>query len=887
MRSSIFALLLVAWLAVSAAHPAVAQDAPRRARLLVTVLDQTGAVLPNAPVTVSRQDTPSGAVPRTGRTAGSGVAVFDDLDPARYLIQASFTGFQTVIVRDVRLRAGDSRRTITLPLEKLDEAVTITRDKQSVSLDSRGSAFSTILTREQIEMLPDDPDEMEQALKAMAPPGASIRVDGFTGGRLPPKSQIRSIRLPRLDSFAAQNHGGMSGALFIDIMTMPGAGPTRGTIDTNFLDDALNARNAMTPQKGDEQLQQYTFSLSGTITPNKTAYTLLFGGATQYLSSNIYAALPDGSTTAGAVRQPMDRVSFNGRIDHSITKDHAIRASVDYSASDSKNLGIGDFNLPERGYRSTSRSGMLRLSENGPLGRRFFWESRLQLRWVNTEQTSDTEARTIRVNDAFTNGGAQVRGGRTDTTFELASDLDYVRGNHSWRTGLLLEGGWYRSDDTSNYLGTFTFASLADFAAGTPSAYTQRIGNPNVRFDNVQAGVYVQDDWRAARSLLVSAGVRYGLQTLVSDSLNVSPRLSAAWSPRRNGSLTVRGNYGYFYDWVSGDLYKQTLLVDGSHLRELNILDPSYPNPGLIGATPPTNRYLWGSGLALPSAQRASVGVDRTLTANSRLSLSYNFGWGMDLLRPRNLNAPVNGVRPDGSFANVLELVADAQSKSHVINVGWNVSRFNWHRTFAFLNYSWSKADSNTAGAFTLLPSGDNLALEWGPSSGDARHRFSATVSSEPIRNLGVSLNFSARTATPYTVTTGRDNNGDGVFNDRPDGVSRNSARGSGNIDLGGRLSYGWSFGPPRQAGGGGGQQVVVAMGSGGGGGGGGMIAATSISGGASDKRFRLDFYVSGQNLLNTVNYTAYSGAMTSPLFGQPIAAAQARRLQVGIRFGF
>ncbi len=86
------------------------------------------------------------------------------------------------------------------------------------------------------------------------------------------------------------------------------------------------------------------------------------------------------------------------------------------------------------------------------------------------------------MNDAFTSGGAQVRGGRTDTTFELASDLDYVRGNHSWRTGLLFEGGRYRSDDTSNYLGTYTFASLADYDAGKPSTFTQRIGDPDVGY---------------------------------------------------------------------------------------------------------------------------------------------------------------------------------------------------------------------------------------------------------------------------------------------------------------------------------------------------------------------------------------------------------------------
>jgi hypothetical protein len=885
LRTSSFAAPLLAVLLVLAGGvPAAAQESPRRARLLVTVLDQTGAVLPNAPVTIARQDLPSAPARKTVATTASGVAVFDDLEPARYEIQASFPGFQTVLMRDLRLRPGDSRRTLTLPLEKLDEAVTITRDKQSVALDARGSAFSTILTREQIESLPDDPDEMEQALKAMAPPGSTIRVDGFTGGKLPPKSQIRSIRLPRMDMFAAQNHGGMGGAHFIDIMTMPGAGPTRGSMDVNFLDDALNARNAMTPEKGAEQVQQYNVSLSGTIKANKTAYSLSAGGATQYLSSNVYAVLPDGSTAAGAARQPQDRLNLFGRIDHMITKDRSLRASFDFNAADAENLGVGDFNLPERSYRTSTRSSMLRLSENGPLGRRFFWESRLQIRWNAYEQTSDLLARTIRVNDAFTNGGAQVRGGRDDTTFELASDLDYVRGNHSWRTGLLVEGGRFRSDDTSNFLGTYTFASLADYNAGKPSTFSQRIGDPELAYGTVQAGVYVQDDWRVARSLLLSAGVRYGWETHVGDAQNFSPRVSLAWSPLKNGSLTVRGNYGYFYDWIAGDIYKQTLLVDGYRQREFNISNPSYPNPGLVGTAPPTNRYLWSDDLVLPSAQRANVGVDRVLTPNSRINVNYNYAWGSRLLRPRNLNAPVGGVRPDPTFANELLLVSDAETKGHTINIGWNISRFNWHRTFAFLNYTWSKSDSNTGGAFTLLPGGDNLALEWGPAAGDARHRFNASLSSEPISNLSVSLNLGARTATPYTITTGRDDNTDGTFNDRPAGTKRNSARGADNIDLGGRVSYGWAFGPPRGGGGGGGggQQVVVAMGGGGGGG-----IATAFSGGASDKRYRLDFYVSGQNLLNRVNYTSYSGVMTSPLFGQPIAAAQARRLQVGIRFGF
>ena len=849
-------------------------------------MDQTTAILPKASVVLEGQDQALGSVRRETQTSGFGVAVFDDLAPGRYTVRAEFPGFQPALVRDLRVRAGDNRRTIVLQLQKLDEDVTVSRDKQSSAMDPRGSAFSTVLTREQIEALPDDPDEMERVLKAMAPPGATIRVDGFTGGKLPPKSQIRSIRLPRMDMFAAQNHGGMGGALFIDIMTMPGAGPLRGSTDFNFADDALNARNAMSQTKGQEQLKQGSFSLFGTIKPNRTSFSVNAGLSSQYFSSNIYAVLPDGTVFAEPLRQPQDRWNVSARVDHVIRKDHAIRLSYDRSDAEQRNLGVGGYDLPSRRYTSNSVSNQVRFSENGPIGRRFFTESRLQVRWSDSSSTSGVEEMTLRVNDAFTSGGAQMKGGRQDVVFEAATDLDYVRGNHSWRTGVLLEGGRYTSDDTANYFGTYTFASLADYQAGRPSSYTRRIGDPYVRYSQVQAGLYVQDDWRVLRSLLLSPGVRYGLQTHVGDAANLSPRVSAAWSPYRNGSLTLRASYGYFYDWISGDTYKQTLLVDGYRQREWNVLNPSYPDPGLVGTSPPTNRYLWSDEVRLPNAHRLTAGADRPLSPNSRLSATYSFGFGRNLLRPRNLNAPVGGVRPDPEFANELELVSDAGSNQHAVNVTWNLMKMDWHRLFLFVNYTWATARTNTTGAFSLPANGDNLEAEWGPTSGDARHRVGGSVNVSPTNNLSVSLNASYRTPTPYNITTGRDDNGDGVFNDRPSGVSRNSARGSDSFEMGGRLSWGWSFGPPRSTGGGGGggTQTVVAVGSHGGGGG-AMVAG--FAGGPSDKRFRVDFYVSAQNITNRVNYIAYGGALTSPLFGKPTAAGTPFRAQLGARFSF
>ena len=98
---------------------------------------------------------------------------------------------------------------------------------------------------------------------------------------------------------------------------------------------------------------------------------------------------------------------------------------------------------------------------------------RLELHWFDSASHSSVEAPTVHVTDAFTSGGAQVAGGRHDLDFEFASDLDYVRGKHTFRTGVLLEGGWYQDRRSSNYLGTYTLhESRGVSTPAGPRSYT-------------------------------------------------------------------------------------------------------------------------------------------------------------------------------------------------------------------------------------------------------------------------------------------------------------------------------------------------------------------------------------------------------------------------------
>jgi hypothetical protein len=69
--------------------------------------------------------------------------------------------------------------------------------------------------------------------------------------------------------------------------------------------------------------------------------------------------------------------------------------------------------------------------------------------------------------------------------------------------------------------------------------------------------------------------------------------------------------------------------------------------------------------------------------------------------------------------------------------------------------------------------------------------------------------------------------------------------------------------------------------------GGGGDTSMGGFSGGADDKRWRVELYIAGTNILNHTNFTGYSGVMTSPFFGDPTSAGPARKLELGARFGF
>ena len=844
---------------------------PATSTLDVLIRDPSGALIAKAQVQLLVNNKQQSLV----QTNQKGEARFNRLQPGQYEIRIEAAGFKP-LETTIAVKPGNNRVELPLEIGVIKADVNVSEEAAVRNTNPNGPAFSNVLTEEQIAQLPDDPDEFENAINQLAGPGTQIRVNGFRGGKLPPKSQIREIRF-RLNPYAAENHD--AGFGLVDITTKPGVSSWHGSFNFGFRDEALNGRQAFAKFRGPEQQRRFGLSLDGPLWKNRTSLFLNADGSLFFDAKTIVATLPSGGFSDLAYR-PSRRLNLDARIEHAVNKTHTARFQFQRNAVLQMNLGVGDFDLAARGFSQDQSEYIARAADSGVFGKKFFNEIRLQTRWTDTQTKSVSVGRTLLVPGAFNDGSAQRFGGRNQFDFELADNVDYALEKHGIRFGIQLEGGHYRSDDSTNAFGTFQFADLNAYLAGTPTQFTQRIGDPSVSYSQYQTGWYVQDDYRVKKNLTVSYGLRQELQTNGPGKFNLAPRLGFVWSPFKKANVTIRGGSGIFYDWVGAQTYEQTLRVNGQRQRDLVVSNPSYPNPfiGGVQTIPPASRIQFDPELQQPYIIQSSLGLETKALKKIRLMTNYEYQRGVHMLHGLNLNAPISGVRPDPTVGNVTNIESSAYTSLHRLMVGIGPAQFV-NGFFWNVNYLFMKSTNEADSPFSLPSNNFNLRADRGPSATDFHHLISAFVSKRLKKGFAASAIVQATSALPYNITTGFDDNKDTVINDRPLGVKRNSARGAPRWEIGSRFSWAKDFGPEQQPTGG--PQVrMVRIGGGDG-------AAPPSIGMGGTKKYHLEFYAQTFNLLNHTNLGVFNGVQTSPYFGQATSAQGPRRIEIGTRFNF
>ena len=833
--------------------------------LRVIVTDQNSDAVANATVRLKRKD----GFLKEIKNAGNKTFLYSALQKGKYILEVEADGF-TSLSQEIKLKSGANDIVVRLAIGDIKENVEVEVNQQDKSLDSKEGAFTGTLTKEEIEDLPDDPEELKKRLENIAGPGAIIRTDGFGGGQLPNKNQIAAIKIIR-SSYDAEFHG--AGRSYIDIVTRAGGSKWRGSFGGSFNDESLNARNAFALVRPSSQTKNFNYSVSGPIIKDKASISLFGFGNISSSAANINAILPDRQ-----INETVGRSSFwsfnEGKFSYNMTKNHPLNIWFRQTRNNNKNFGVGGFNLRERGSDSNNRTNRLRVSTSGLVAKRYLHEFRFQFIDGKTRNVPKSFERAIVVLDSFSKGGSSANSSTRRKHFIVTENIIYGLEKHTLKFGVNVEYQKQRLDSANNQDGTYIFSSLNDFTQGRPSRFTQRPDARRIDTSQVQFSTYAQDDIRLHKTFMLSLGLRYEIQSNLKDRNNFSPRVGFSWSPQKKGKTVIRGGAGLYYNWLTPGNVSTIVSRDINQPEEIIILNPGFPNPFFGGINQQRISSYWQKSPLLknPYVISSSIGISRRLGKSSSIRATYKYEKGVHQFRSRDINAPnANGIRPDANFGRIVEVDSSAFYVHNSFQLNFSTNLFKKVRIFS--NYTLAKRTSDADGIFSLPSDNFNLRLDRAVSNRDQRHSIYGYAGWSIRKNIRLSTNFSLNSPTPYSITTGLDNNNDTVFNDRPIGGNRNTERGVWSKQIGANLSYTYSFGKAK-----GGKSS-----------GSGMIF---ISGGAmpsfnKKKRFSLQFYISSQNLFNITNLRNFVGVQTSPFFGRAISAGSPRRINLGMRFSF
>lgn len=835
--------------------------------LSLTVVDQQGNSVSNFSARLKYEQKTIGEADSRDRLE----AVFTKIAAGLYTLEIAAEGFEQKII-EIEVKPGANELSVVLEIAGIVENVTVEQNRQEKAVDE---GFSNFLTDEQIAALPDDPREMEAALKRLAGNGDNviIRVDGFSGGRLPPKSKIAAIRIVR-SSFDAEHH--QLGAVFVDVVTKVGSRQFSGSVSFNFNDEALNARNPLAVSRFPQQDRNGLFFLSGPIVENKTDFSITVADSRNLQSQNVVAFLPDGEINK-SVNGSTFGTFFNLQINHNLTKNLPIKLNYEFSTGGSEDVGVGGFDLPEKSFNLNNRSHDFRFSTVGNFAKKYLNEFRFQYKNEISDTTPNSSETAIIVLNSFNGGGAGNFQKSSTQSFRLADNLLFGIKQHALKIGGELSGEFARQESALNQNGTYIFTTLEDFELGRPQLFSQI---PDLRIADlfqIRTGLFIQDDMRIGNGFVLSFGVRYELQNNLADNNNFSPRLAFSWSPFPSGKTTFRGGIGIFYNWIETSTLLAIKSQDENQPGEIIILNPAFPNPLLSGEHQilPPSFLLQAENLKNPENLLASFGFQHRFSNLHQLRVEYVFQKGIHQLRSRDINAPIDGIRPNVNFGRITQIESSAFFVRNAVNVGYNGNLFR--NTSFTINYTLSKTVSDSDGIFSLPSDNYDLSADRSAANNDRRHRLSAFLSWQIIKGLRLSGAYNARSALPYTVTTGFDDNLDTTFNDRPIGFQRNTERGDwlNRFDL--NISYIFSFLNRKNNDSGKAYTVVT--------------TASETNSGFDftdpEKRFSIKLFANIENIFNQTNLQNFIGVRTSPLFRQAITADEARKITLGLRFNF
>jgi Carboxypeptidase regulatory-like domain/TonB dependent receptor-like, beta-barrel len=848
-------LTVLALLTLSGAQ---AQDRSRALAVTGTVVDPRSNPVSAAAVTF-KQD--SGKTVSSSKTDSAGRFRFAAVAPGSYSLEVQRDGFA---ISTRRLQIGGqppAPLTISLALAPLVTELSINGDAPAVEVSTEISENRDAASVDEnlFDKLPIFDQDYVAAIStfldaaSLGTGGPQLMVNGVAATTIPVSaSAIQEVRINR-NPYSAEIVRPGRGT--IEIITKEGTSVYHGAFNFIFRDSAINARDAFALTRAPEQRRIFEGSLTGPILHSKTTSFLLSGHRQEEdLQSTVFAQGLTGPIQQ-SVPSPKRDSQISLRIGHQFSADHNAYLQGNEWEYPRMNQGVGGFVLPEAAFNSKQWEREVVFGDRWALSGKWINQFQILVGWEHHATTSVTSGRSIVVQDAFTSGGAQVDHLETERHFQLSEVMSESAAKHVLKFGLNVPDFSHRGIvNHDNFGGTYIFANLASYQAGTPDIFKQQQGSGLTQYTQKEMGLFVQDDYHLRPNFSLSLGLRYSWQNYLQDNTQFAPRMAFAFSPAKHPKTVLRGGGGIFYDRTGAGPIGDTYLYSGQVLQSFTITNnPGYPDPGPLSAQP-VDLVQFDPSLREPYTIQYSFSLEQQLARRTTLAVTYYGSVGEHLFRSRDINTPLPPlfaptVLPNPAFGVIrnIESVGRQSGNSLEIMLRGQVTRY----FTGLVQYTMSRTNNNTGGIRWFPANQYNVFGEWSRADFDQRHRFNMLETFSPGKSFTLGLGLTLATGKPYTLTTGTDDFNTGLANARPAGVPRNSLQGPGYADLDLRLARDFYLSREKEK---------------------GKVATLA-----------LDAF----NALNHLNYVSYIGNQSSPFFGRAVSAFPSRRLQLTARFKF
>jgi hypothetical protein len=814
-------------LALTLARPVAAQQTVDVGSISGRVVDQSGAAVPGATVQATHAATNTVA---SAITDVQGRFRFPYLKIGAYDVTVSLAGF-TDVTRRLTVSAGSAFEVpIALSVAGLESNVTVTAEAPVIE-SARSQIAATVLETEVAALPMNGRNFLDVALLApgVAPtqiastqlfpetsavPGITISVgsqrnlsnnfvvDGLSAnddaaGLSGITYSVDAIEQFQVITSGAQAELGRALGGYVNVVTKSGTNNLRGTVYDFFRDDSLNASNALSGTKLPMNQSQFGASVGGPLRKDRTFFfanaehrdldqtglTTISDGNVAVINARLTQSGYHGPlVSTGIYPNPVATTNALVKVDHRFSgrDQFGIRYSR-YAVDATNSRGAGGLSAPTASSHLENADQAVAIGNTLILSSRTVLETRAQLAHSDLlAPPSDAIGPTVSIAGVATFGTSSTSPtGRLNRTFQIVNNLSHQRGAHALRAGVDV---LYNDDLISfprSFRGSYTFSTMANFLTGAynNAGFGQTFGITELAQTNPNLGIYAQDEWKVSDAVTLNAGLRYDLQwleTIATDTNNLSPRIGAAWTPTESRRTIIRGSAGLFYDRVPLRALANALMsagntTDVNALRQYSVsLSPTqvgapvFPNilPAPVPLVTLPNLTTMDRELQNASSMQASAEVEHQIGGRTTLGVGYQYLNGDKLLISVNQNVPGcvasgnnNGCRPNPNYANNSQYSSVGDSNYHGLHVSLSQRTTRWGQYR--VSYTLSKSMNNVGEAFFSSPiDPTDLSKDWGRSDNDQRHRLVVNGTAQ-ARGFQFSGMVQAYSAPPFNITSG------------------------------------------------------------------------------------------------------------------------------------